>query len=366
LAVSADRSFAVSAQEHVHFGCAGSPVIRAILYSFSVGLRFRVAAVFERGGEHMEVVAINDPFLDLTYAMYQLKYDSVHGKWPGTIEAEGKDVLVINGKKIKCYMEKDPANIPWGKEGAEYICESTGVFLDQEKAQAHIRGGAKRVVLSAPAKDNTPTFVMGVNHKEYDPTKHVIVSNASCTTNCLAPIAKVLNDKFGIIEGLMTTVHATTATQLPVDGPSRGGKDWRAGRAASVNVIPSTTGAAKAVGLVLPSLKGKLTGMAFRVPTVDVSVVDLTARLEKPASYDAIKAAMKEASESGDLKGILGYTEDEVVSTDFIHCELSSTFDANAGISLNDHFCKVIAWYDNECEFLIHGCCVCLWVLRCS
>jgi len=303
--------------------------------------------VFERNSEDLEVVAINDPFLDLSYALYQLKYDSVHGRWPGTVEAkDGK--LIVNGKEIQCFMEKDPANIPWGRVGAEYVCESTGVFLDQERASAHLRGGAKRVVLSAPAKDATPTFVVGVNHTEYDPSKHTIVSNASCTTNCLAPLAKVINDKFGIVEGLMTTVHATTATQLTVDGPSRGGKDWRAGRAASVNVIPSTTGAAKAVGLVLPSLKGKLTGMAFRVPTVDVSVVDLTVRLERPASYEAIKAAIKEASESPELKGILGYTDEEVVSQDFTHDSRSSIFDANAGISLNDHFCKLISWYDNE------------------
>ncbi|RYY33964.1 type I glyceraldehyde-3-phosphate dehydrogenase [archaeon] len=291
--------------------------------------------------------SINDPFLDLSYAKYQLQYDSVHGRFPFSIEAhDGK--FVINGKDVLCFMEKDPAAIPWGKVGVEYVCESTGVFLDKEKASAHIRGGAKRVVISAPPKDDTPMFVVGVNQDKFDPAVHTIVSNASCTTNCLAPLAKVLNDKFGIVEGLMTTVHATTATQLTVDGPSRGGKDWRAGRAAAVNVIPSTTGAAKAVGKVIPALNGKLTGMAFRVPTVDVSVVDLTCRLEKGASYDDIKAALKEAAASPEWAGILGYTEDEVVSTDFIHDSRSCIFDANAGISLNSNFCKVVAWYDNE------------------
>ena len=253
----------------------------------------------------------------------------------------------MDGRVITWSSEKDPTQIPWGKTGAEYVCESTGVFIDSVKAKAHLGGGAKKVIISAPPKDDTPMFVVGVNSdsykKEYD-----IVSNASCTTNCLAPLASIIHEKFGIVEGLMTTVHATTATQNSVDGPSKGGKDWRAGRAAATNVIPSSTGAAKAVGKVVPSLNGKLTGMAFRVPTTDVSVVDLTARLEKPASYDDIKAVMKEASQQPRWKGIVGYTEDEVVSSDFIHDSHSCIFDAAAGISLNANFVKLIAWYDNE------------------
>ncbi|MCW8311658.1 type I glyceraldehyde-3-phosphate dehydrogenase [Sphingobacterium thalpophilum] len=290
----------------------------------------------------IEIVGIND-LVEPDYMAYMLKYDSTHGKFDGTVEVKDGH-LVVNGKTIRVTAEKDPANLKWNEVGAEVIIESTGFFLTQELAQKHIDAGAKKVVMSAPAKDDTPTFVMGVNHKELKADQH-IVSNASCTTNCLAPIAKVLNDKFGIVEGLMTTVHAVTATQKTVDGPSV--KDWRGGRGAYQNIIPSSTGAAKAVGLVLPELKGKLTGMSLRVPTADVSVVDLTVRLNKGASYEEIKAAMKEASE-GELKGILGYTEDEVVSTDFLGDSRTSIFDAKAGISLNDNFVKVVSWYDNE------------------
>ncbi len=274
---------------------------------------------------------------------YMLKYDSTHGPFKGTIAVEGGH-LVVNGKTIRVTAEKDPANLKWGEVGAEIVIESTGLFLTIESAQKHIDAGAKKVVMSAPAKDDTPTFVMGVNHKSLT-AAHTIVSNASCTTNCLAPIAKVLNDSFGIEEGLMTTVHAVTATQKTVDSPSA--KDWRGGRGAYQNIIPSSTGAAKAVTLVLPELKGKLTGMSFRVPVADVSVVDLTVRLKKGASYEQIKAAMKTASE-GDLKGILGYTEDDVVSEDFKGDPRTSIFDAKAGIALNDNFVKVVSWYDNE------------------
>ncbi|GAB4279491.1 MAG: glyceraldehyde-3-phosphate dehydrogenase [Candidatus Rifleibacteriota bacterium] len=290
----------------------------------------------------VDVVAIND-LIDADYMAYMLKYDSVHGRFEGDVKVEDGH-LVVNGKKIRVTSEKDPANLKWNEAGAEYIVESTGLFLTREKAEAHLKAGAKKVIMSAPSKDATPMFVMGVNEDKYEPGMD-IVSNASCTTNCLAPIAKVLHDNFGIIEGLMTTVHATTATQKTVDGPSM--KDWRGGRAANINVIPSSTGAAKAVGKVIPDLNGKLTGMAFRIPTANVSVVDLTCRLEKPASYDQIKAVMKAASE-GPMKGILGYTEDSVVSTDFIGDSHSSIFDAQAGISLNDHFVKVVSWYDNE------------------
>jgi glyceraldehyde 3-phosphate dehydrogenase len=290
----------------------------------------------------IEIVGIND-LVEPDYMAYMLKYDSTHGKFEGTVEVTDGN-LVVNGKTIRVTAEKDPANLKWNEVGAEVIIESTGFFLTQELAQKHIDAGAKKVVMSAPAKDDTPTFVMGVNHKELKADQH-IVSNASCTTNCLAPIAKVLNDKFGIVEGLMTTVHAVTATQKTVDGPSV--KDWRGGRGAYQNIIPSSTGAAKAVGLVLPELKGKLTGMSLRVPTADVSVVDLTVRLNKGASYEEIKTAMKEASE-GELKGILGYTEDEVVSSDFLGDARTSIFDAKAGISLNDNFVKVVSWYDNE------------------
>ena len=290
----------------------------------------------------IEIVGIND-LVEPDYMAYMLKYDSTHGQFKGTIAVEGGH-LVVNGKTIRVTAEKDPANLKWGDIGAEVIIESTGLFLTQDTAQKHIDAGAKKVVMSAPAKDDTPTFVMGVNHWELKP-EQTIVSNASCTTNCLAPIAKVLNDKFGIEEGLMSTIHAVTATQKTVDGPSH--KDWRGGRGAYQNIIPSSTGAAKAVGLVLPELKGKLTGMSFRVPVADVSVVDLTVRLKTPATYDAVKAAMKEASE-GAMKGILGYTEDEVVSEDFKGDARTSIFDAKAGIALNDNFVKVVSWYDNE------------------
>ncbi|EOR93431.1 NAD-dependent glyceraldehyde-3-phosphate dehydrogenase [Arcticibacter svalbardensis MN12-7] len=290
----------------------------------------------------IEIVGIND-LVEPEYMAYMLKYDSTHGRFNGTVDVKDGN-LIVNGKTIRVTAEKDPANLKWDAVGAEVIIESTGLFLTQETAGKHIAAGAKKVVMSAPAKDDTPTFVMGVNHKELKADQH-IVSNASCTTNCLAPIAKVLNDKFGILEGLMSTIHAVTATQKTVDGPSH--KDWRGGRGAYQNIIPSSTGAAKAVALVIPALKGKLTGMSFRVPVADVSVVDLVVRLEKPASYEAIKAAMKEASE-GELKGILGYTEDDVVSQDFLSDSRTSIFDAKAGIALNDNFVKVVSWYDNE------------------
>ena len=290
----------------------------------------------------IEIVGLND-IVDPEYMAYMLKYDSTHGKFDGTVEVKDGN-LVVNGKKIRVTAEKDPANLKWSDVGAEIVIESTGLFLTQADGQKHITAGAKKVVFSAPAKDDTPTFVMGVNHKKLTP-QHTIVSNASCTTNCLAPVAKVLHDKFGIAEGLMTTVHAVTATQKTVDSPSL--KDWRGGRGAYQNIIPSSTGAAKAVSLVIPELKGKLTGMSFRVPVADVSVVDLVVRLEKPATYDQVKAAMKEASE-GELKGILGYTEDDVVSQDFVGDPRASIFDAKAGIALNDRFMKVVSWYDNE------------------
>jgi glyceraldehyde 3-phosphate dehydrogenase len=302
--------------------------------------RLAFRAAIER--PDIEVVGIND-LVEPDYMAYMLKYDSTHGQFNGTIAVEGGH-LVVNGKTIRVTAEKDPANLKWNEVGAEVVIESTGLFLTQETAQKHIDAGAKKVVMSAPAKDDTPTFVMGVNHKELK-ADQTIVSNASCTTNCLAPIAKVLDDNFGIEEGLMTTVHAVTATQKTVDGPSA--KDWRGGRGAYQNIIPSSTGAAKAVGLVLPQLKGKLTGMSLRVPVADVSVVDLTVRLKKGASYEAIKAAMRAASE-GELKGILGYTEDEVVSEDFKGDARTSIFDAKAGIGLNDNFVKVVSWYDNE------------------
>ncbi|WP_106914660.1 type I glyceraldehyde-3-phosphate dehydrogenase [Chryseobacterium aurantiacum] len=292
--------------------------------------------------DNIEVVGIND-LINAEYMAYMLKYDSVHGVFPGEVSVEGND-LVVNGKRIRVTAEKDPNNLKWNEIGADYIVESTGLFLSKDSAQAHINAGAKKVILSAPSKDDTPMFVMGVNHKELtDDIK--ILSNASCTTNCLAPLAKVIHDKFGIAEGLMTTVHATTATQKTVDGPSM--KDWRGGRAALNNIIPSSTGAAKAVGKVIPSLNGKLTGMSFRVPTVDVSVVDLTVRLEKATSYDEICAAIKEASE-GELKGILGYTEDAVVSQDFVGDKRTSIFDKDAGIMLSPNFVKLVSWYDNE------------------
>ncbi|KAL6860280.1 Glyceraldehyde-3-phosphate dehydrogenase [Amphichorda felina] len=300
--------------------------------------------VFRNAVEHsdIDIVAVNDPFIEPHYAAYMLKYDSSHGNFKGDISLDGND-LVVNGKKVKFYTERDPAAIPWKDTGAEYIVESTGVFTTTEKAKAHLAGGAKKVIISAPSAD-APMYVMGVNEKTYD-GKADVISNASCTTNCLAPVAKVLNDKFGIVEGLMTTVHSYTATQKTVDGPSS--KDWRGGRGAAQNIIPSSTGAAKAVGKVIPSLNGKLTGMSMRVPTANVSVVDLTARLDKGASYEDIKTAMKEAA-NGPLKGILAYTEDEVVSSDLNGNTNSSIFDAKAGISLNDHFVKVVSWYDNE------------------
>lgn len=297
-------------------------------------------AAMKRG---LEIVAIND-LVDPEYMAYMLKYDSTHGRFDGTVEVKNGH-LVVNGKSIRLTAEKDPANLKWNEANAELVIECTGLFLTHEDASKHLHAGAKKVVLSAPAKDDSvPTYVMGVNHQKLT-NDQTIVSNASCTTNCLAPIAKVLNDKFGIIEGLMSTVHAVTATQKTVDGPSS--KDWRAGRGAFQNIIPASTGAAKAVTKVIPELTGKLTGMAFRVPVPDVSVVDLTVRLEKAASYDEIKKAMKEASE-GELKGILGYTEDDVVSSDFIGDDHASIFDASAGIALNDHFVKVVSWYDNE------------------
>ena len=291
-----------------------------------------------------EIVGINDPFVSLDYMVYMTKYDSIHGRFKGEVHTEG-DSLVVNGRKVTVYGCMDPKEIPWSECGAEYIVESTGVFTSGEKAAAHLAAGAKKVVISAPAKDKeTPTFVMGVNEDTY--TKEMtVVSNASCTTNCLAPLAKVIHDTFGIEEGLMTTVHSTTATQKTVDGPSK--KDWRGGRAASGNIIPSSTGAAKACALVIPSLKGKLTGMSFRVPTLDVSVVDLTVRLSRDTTYEEICAAVKEASE-GRMKGILGYTNEDVVSSDFIGDPRTSIFDEKAGIMLNPRFVKLVAWYDNE------------------
>ena len=291
----------------------------------------------------IEIVGIND-LCPVDYLAYMLKYDTMHGQFDGTIEADvEKSQLIVNGKAIRVTAERNPEDLKWDAIGAEYVVESTGLFLTKEKAEAHIKAGAKRVVMSAPSKDDTPMFVCGVNHNTY--AGQPIVSNASCTTNCLAPIAKVLNDKFGILDGLMTTVHSTTATQKTVDGPSM--KDWRGGRAASGNIIPSSTGAAKAVGKVIPSLNGKLTGMSMRVPTLDVSVVDLTVNLAKPATYEEICAAMKAASE-GELKGILGYTEDAVVSSDFLGDPRTSIFDKNAGIQLTPTFVKIVSWYDNE------------------
>ena len=292
--------------------------------------------------EDIDVVAVNDPFIDVEYMVYMIKHDTIHGQFKGEVYAENGE-LVINGHRVKVFNEKDPANIPWGEIGVEYVLECSGVFTTIETASAHLKGGAKKVVISAPSKD-APMFVMGVNNTTYSPDMN-IVSNASCTTNCLAPLAKVINDKFGIKDGLMTTVHSITATQKTVDGASK--KDWRGGRAASYNIIPSSTGAAKAVGKVIPELSGKLTGMAFRVPTTDVSVVDLTVNLEKPATYEEICKAVKEASEN-ELKGILGYTDELLVSSDFIHDSRTSIFDEKAGIALTDTFVKLVAWYDNE------------------
>jgi len=292
--------------------------------------------------ERVKVVAVNDPFIDLDYMVYMFKYDSVHGRFQGTVETkDGK--LIVNGHPIIVYQERDPAAIRWGAACADYVVESSGVFTTIEKASAHLKGGAKKVIISAPSAD-APMYVCGVNLDAYDP-KHTVISNASCTTNCLAPLAKVIHDKFGIVEGLMSTIHATTATQKTVDGPSN--KDWRGGRAVNGNIIPSSTGAAKAVGKVIPSLNGKLTGLSFRIPCNDVSVVDLVVRLEKETTYDEIKLAMKEAA-AGSLKGIVEYTEDSVVSTDFLGHSASCIFDAGAGIQLNKKFVKLIAWYDNE------------------
>ena len=292
--------------------------------------------------EGVEIVAINDPFIAADYMAYMVKYDTVHGRFNGSISSEeGK--LIVNGKEIKVYNEMDPKNIPWGKDGVDYVLECSGVFTTMEKAQAHLDAGAKKVIISAPSKD-APMFVMGVNNETYTPNMNII-SNASCTTNCLAPLAKVINDNFGIKDGLMTTVHSTTATQKTVDGASK--KDWRGGRAASANIIPSSTGAAKAVGKVIPELNGKLTGMSFRVPTIDVSVVDLTCNLAKPATYEEICSAVKRACEK-EMKGIMDYTDEAVVSSDFIHDSHTCIFDASAGIALTDTFVKLIAWYDNE------------------
>ena len=297
-------------------------------------------AALEKG--EVEIVAINDPFITSDYMAYMVKYDTVHGRFNGEVKSEeGK--LIVNGKEIKVYNEMDPKNIPWGADGVDIVLECSGVFTTLEKAQAHLDAGAKKVIISAPSKD-APMFVMGVNNDKYDPSMNII-SNASCTTNCLAPLAKVVHDNFGIKEGLMTTVHSTTATQKTVDGASK--KDWRGGRAASANIIPSSTGAAQAVGKVIPELNGKLTGMAFRVPTVDVSVVDLTCNLEKPATYEEICAAIKKASEN-EFKGIIEYVDEDLVSSDFIHDNHTSIFDSKAGIQLTDTFVKLVAWYDNE------------------
>ena len=292
--------------------------------------------------EDVEIVSVNDPFITADYMAYMIKYDTIHGRFKGEVKGE-ENTLTVNGKQVKVYNEMDPHNVPWGQDGVDYVLECSGVFTTTEKAQAHLDAGAKKVVISAPSKD-APMFVMGVNEDKYD-TSMNIVSNASCTTNCLAPLAKVINDKYGIVDGLMTTVHSTTATQKTVDGASK--KDWRGGRAASGNIIPSSTGAAKAVGKVIPSLDGKLTGMAFRVPTLDVSVVDLTCNLATPTTYEDICKTMKEAAE-GSIKGIIEYVDDDVVSSDFISDEHTSIFDAKAGIQLTDTFVKLVAWYDNE------------------
>jgi len=295
--------------------------------------------------ENATVVAVNDPFLDINYAAYQFKHDSVHGMYPGTVEVDG-DCLVIDGKtRVKFFAERNPADIGWGATGADFVCESTGIFTTIDKASEHLKGGAKKVIISAPSKD-APMYVMGVNHTTYSGSD--IVSNASCTTNCLAPLAKVINDNFGIEEGLMTTIHAATATQLVVDGPAKGGKDWRGGRSALTNMIPASTGAAKAVGKVIPELNGKLTGMAVRVPTADVSLVDLTVRTKKACTAEEMEAALKSASESEELGGILGFTDLPVVSQDFVHDKRSSIVDSSACIHLNDTFHKVVSWYDNE------------------
>lgn len=315
-------------------------VVKVAINGFGRIGRLVLRAAVER--PNIQVVAINDPFIPLDYMVYLTRYDSTHGRFKGTVEAKnGK--LVVNGNEIQVFDKMNPQEIPWDEAGAQFVVESTGVFTTKDKCQAHVKGNVKCVVITAPSND-APMFVMGVNHEKYDPSM-TIISNASCTTNCLAPLAKVIHDQFGIVEGLMTTVHAVTATQKTVDGPS--GKDWRSGRGAGQNIIPASTGAAKAVGKVIPELNGKLTGMAFRVPNPDVSVVDLTCRLDKAASYDDIKQAIKRASEN-ELKGILAYVDDEVVSSDFIGDPHSSIFDARAGIALNDRFVKLVSWYDNE------------------
>jgi len=330
-------------------------VIKVGINGFGRIGRLVARAAFEKEG--LQVVAVNDPFIDLEYMVYMFKYDSTHNRFKGDIKAEnGK--LVVNGKSIHVYGKRDPAEIPWSESGAEYVVESTGVFTTNEKAGLHMKGGAKKVIVSAPSAD-APMFVMGVNEDKYDAKSMHVVSNASCTTNCLAPLAKIINDNFGIEEGLMSTIHAVTATQKTVDGPSQ--KKWRDGRGAFQNIIPASTGAAKAVGKVIPDLDGKLTGMAFRVPVPDVSVVDLTVRLKKAATYDEIKNCVKKASESKDLCKYMGYTDEQVVSSDFISCTYSSIFDAGAGIALNDKFVKLVSWYDNEfgyshrvCDLMLH------------
>lgn len=335
------RNFVPPNKELFHLNKNNSIMIKLGINGFGRIGRMVFRAAVENFGNDIQVVGIND-LLDADYLAYMLKYDSVHGRFNGEVKVEN-GALVVNGNKIRLTAERDPANLKWNEVAADVVVESTGFFLDDASARKHIEAGAKKVIMSAPSKDATPMFVYGVNHKSY--AGQDIISNASCTTNCLAPIAKVLNDKFGIAKGLMTTVHAATATQKTVDGPSS--KDWRGGRGILENIIPSSTGAAKAVGKVLPVLNGKLTGMAFRVPTSDVSVVDLTVVLEKPATMDEINAAMKAASE-GELKGVLAYTEDAVVSTDFRGCANTSIYDAKAGISLDANFAKVVSWYDNE------------------
>jgi glyceraldehyde 3-phosphate dehydrogenase len=337
-------SFLTGISPHYPPASFGEHIVWSLVLDANVG-GGRIGRIVMRNAiltEGVDVLAINDPFIDLDYMVYMFKYDSVHGRFKGEVtKQDGK--LVIDGRHITVFAEKDPAAIPWGRVGADYIIESTGVFTTTEKASAHLKGGAKKVIISAPSAD-APMFVCGVNLDTYD-SKYTVISNASCTTNCLAPLAKVVHDNFGIIEGLMSTIHATTATQKTVDGPSN--KDWRGGRSVNNNIIPSSTGAAKAVGKVIPELNGKLTGLAFRVPTIDVSVVDLVVRIEKSATYDEIKATIKKASE-GPLKGIIEYTEDDVVSADFVGNPASSIFDAKAGIQLNKNFVKLIAWYDNE------------------
>jgi glyceraldehyde 3-phosphate dehydrogenase len=320
-------------------------IVRLGINGFGRIGRFTFRAAMLKKSDRAVVTAINDPFMTDDYLVYLLKYDSVHGRYAGEVKKCDGGIMV-DGKKVHVYHETDPTKIKWGAAGADYIAEATGVFTNKEKCSLHLQGGAKKAIISAPPKDDVPIFVVGVNHNLYT-SDMPVVSNASCTTNCLAPVAKILHDNWGIHEGLMTTVHAMTINQLTVDGPSKGGKDWRAGRAASANIIPSTTGAAKAVGKVIPELNGKLTGMAFRVPTTNVSVVDLTCKLDKKCTYDEVCKKMKEASE-GSLKGILGYTDEDVVSQDFVSCELSSIFDSKAGIQLSPDFVKVISWYDNE------------------